>query len=252
MRQIFYNEHKVYTEDVSYEEFLKRILFCGEESDSLVKYYDDITSSVLAEHFDLKKCPNKHIWFGEWENHRRMVVKLHYFYNHEVRFGYNYDFIPILNNQEKFVYHRTEKSVDLDVMDLYFNHIRYEEGEMTHRESHNIRRKYDLPEFYGIRDLAFAKDYIRKVIETNIPFMKDFYERYQTEEKIIDFLEHVIQNGNIFEKYNYIWTKAFLYAKLKDMDKAMKTMEEYYSALYNGKDIPQKVVEKLEAARNIE
>ena len=55
----------------------------------------------------------------------------------------------------------------------------------------------------------------------------------------------LIEKGNRFEKYWYIWTKAFLYAKLQDMDMAIKTMGEYY------KNIPENVIEKLEAVKKM-
>ncbi|MBQ3514739.1 MAG: hypothetical protein IJA32_13265 [Lachnospiraceae bacterium] len=249
MQQLFMNNnHIIYTEKVSDEEYAKKILYCV-PSESLIPYYDDIAEAVLTEHFDVVKCPNKHIWHGEWNNHRRMVIKLHMFYSYEIRFGYNYDFIPILNRKNKFVYHRTEKSVDLDVMDVYFNHISYIPDNMTNLESFNVRRKYQLPTNAGVQELDFAKQYIENVIRTNITFMKEFYENYESDEDMIHFLEHTIQKGNIFQKYRYIWTKAFLYAKLQDMDKAMLTMGEYYQ--HGNQEIPGMVIEKLNAVKEM-
>ena len=249
MQQLFLNNnHRIYTEKVSDKEYAKKILYC-EPSESLVKYYDDIAGGVLMEHFELKKCPNKHIWYGEWINHRRIVIELHMFYSYEVRFGYNYDFIPILNRQKKFVYHRTDKSVALDVMDLYLNHISYRPDNMTHLESFNVRRKYELPQFCGVQELDFAKRYIEDVITTNITFMKEFYEKYKTDEEILAFLDHTIQKGNMFQKYRYIWTKAFLYAKLQDIDKAIMTMRDYYDHM-NG-ETPEIVIEKLKTVKEM-
>lgn len=249
MQRLFMNNnHIIYTEKVSDAEYEKKILFCN-PSESLVPYYDEIAGKVFAEHFDVVKCPNKHIWYGEWNNHRRMVIKLHMFYSYEVRFGYNYDFIPILNNQNKFVYHRTGKSVDLDVMDLYYNHISYIPDNMTHWESYNVRRKYELPASAGAKELDFAKEYIEDVIRTNITFMKEFYEAYKSDEDIIRFLDHTIQKGNIFQKYRYIWAKAFLYAKLQDMNKAIMTMGDYYE--HRNSEIPPMVIEKLEAVKEM-
>lgn len=248
MQQLFVNHYKIYTENISDEEYAKKILYC-EPSESLVKYYDDIMWNVLKDYFDLKKCPNKHIWYGEWKNHRRIVIELYKFYSYEIRFGYNYDFIPVLNKQDKFVYHRTDKSVDLDVMDLYFNHICYESDNLTHLESFNIRRNYELPQYAGIAELDFTTKYIENVIRTNIEFMKDFYEKYRTEEDIIQFLSHTIKTGNVFQKYRYIWTKAFLYAKLQNIDNAIVTMREYYD--YVNGVIPDRVIEKLKSVEEI-
>lgn len=243
MMRFFQEEHKLYTENISYEEYNNRFNSGNGISISLVPYYDEIVEKVLKENFELKKCSNKHIWYGEWENNRRMVVHLYYFYSHEIRFGYNYDFTPVLNNQNKFVYHRTDKSVDLNVMDLYLNHITYDCEHLNNMETHNIRRHYQLPEFGSTGELDFEKTYIENVVRNNIGFMKCFYKNISSDEDIIGFLNHTIEKGNMFQKYRYIWTKAFLYAKLQDMDRAIITMGEYR------KNIPENVIKKLEAVK---
>lgn len=245
MYQIFQEEHKLYTENISYEEYSKKIFLPEGTCVSLVQYYDEIVEKVLKENFELKKCQNKHIWYGEWENNRRMVVHLYQFYSHEIRFGYNYDFIPILNNQDKFVYHRTDKAVDLDVMDLYLNHIAYGSEALNEMETFNIRRNYELPEYGTIEELDFAKTYIENVVRNNIEFMKCFYKNISSDEDTIRFLTHTIKAGNKFDKYRYIWTKAFLYAKLQDMDKAIITMREYME------NIPENVIKKLESVNKM-
>lgn len=245
MQRLFHDSYKLYTENISEEEYNKRIFLPKGTVVSLVKYYDEIVEKILKEYFELKKCPNKHIWYGEWENHRRIVIQLYQFYSHEIRFGYNYDFIPRLTNQNKFVYHRTDKSVDLDVMDLYLNHISYDCEKLNEMETLNIRRNYTLPEFGTIEELDFAKTYIENVVRNNIEFVKCFYKNISTDEDIINFLTHTIEKGNRFEKYWYIWTKAFLYAKLQDMDKAIITMGEYYE------NIPENVIQKLEAVKKM-
>lgn len=231
----------VYTDRVSDAEYERKIMY-GQPIEYIVKYYDDIAEKVLTEDFTLKKCPGKHIWYGEWENHRRIVIKLYKFYSYEVRFGYNYDFIPRLNGRDKFVYYRTDKSVDLDVMDYYFNHITYEPEHLTHMESFHIRRKYELPDSASGLDLDFAKKYIEDIIRTNISFMKEFFKRYESDLDILGFLDYTIKYGNHFERYWYIWTKSFLYAKLHRMDEAIETMRCYYDRT----EIPEKVIERLE------
>ncbi|MBQ4522126.1 MAG: hypothetical protein IJA10_04140 [Lachnospiraceae bacterium] len=120
---------------------------------------------------------------------------------------------------------------------------------MTHWESYNVRRKYELPASAGAKELDFAKEYIENVIRTNIAFMKEFYEAYKSDEDMIRFLDHTIQKGNIFQKYRYIWTKAFLYAKLQDMHKAIITMGDYYE--HRNREIPTMVIEKLETVKEM-
>ena len=46
------------------------------------------------------------------------------------------------------------------------------------------------------------------------------------------------------------WTKAFLYARFHEMEKAMETMEYYYKEMRKEGKIPQKVIEKLEGVND--
>ena len=85
--------------------------------------------------------------------------------------------------------------------------------------------------------------------ETIFFFIKDFYARYKADEEIIQFLNHTINKGNIFEKYWYMWTKAFIYARYHDMDNAFASMRQYYD--HRQGVIPKKVIEKLEAVDNL-
>ena len=175
MQRLFFEDHHVLTKDVSKDVFNRIFYYSANGTPiSLVSYYDDIVEKILKENFELKKCTNKHIWYGEWENNRRMVIKLHYFYSHEIRFGYNYDYIPRLTNQDKFVYHRTERSVDLDVMDYYINHISYNPDNLTEIESAEIRRHYYLQQYGYLEELDSAKEYIENVVRNNIFFYKRF------------------------------------------------------------------------------
>ena len=79
--------------------------------------------------------------------------------------------------------------------------------------------------------------------------MKEFYEKYKLDEDIIQFLDHTIQTGNRFYSHQYIWTKAFLYAKLQDIDKAMMAMGDYYE--HRKRVIPPMVIEKLESVKKM-
>ncbi len=251
MSRLFFNDYTPYTENVSHHEYMTRL--CPGD-DSLVKYYDDIVGDVLSEHFNLKKCPNKHIWYSEWENHRRMVVKLQFFYTHEIWFGYNYDFIPVLNRQDKFEYHRTDKSVDLDVVDMYLYHISYDYENLTHSETFDIRRKYYLPDWGSVNDTEFSKEYIRNVVKSNIPFMLDFYEKYRSDRDVIDFLNRKASVETPRNDSGFDWTKAFLYARLQDMDSAVKAMDKYlnrWSSEDSVKEPSPKIITKLEAARDL-
>lgn len=250
MQQLFMNNYNLFTDYVSDQEFQNKLWLTGEDCEHMVKYFDETVENVLKEYFELKKCPNRHVWFGEWENHRRMVIKLDInSATYDIQFGYNYDFIPRLNRQKKFVYYRTEKAVGLDVMDLYLNHIWYDPDRLTHGESFNIRRHYVLNMYGRSSEIDLAKKYLENVVRNNIPFMQDFYERYNKDEEMIEFLDHTIKEGNMFERHWYIWTKAFLFARLQDMDQAEKTMREYYS--YVNGAVPEKVLEKLESVKDM-
>ena len=124
-----------------------KTIFMIDANESVIKYYDDIVSDVLGQYFRLKKCENKHMWFGEWENYRRIVIELWVtkgaFYH--VHWGYNYDFVAKLNRQDRFVYARTDKEVRCDAHDSFDafggsmeEHIEFMNGMAL---SHDLKQK---------------------------------------------------------------------------------------------------------------
>lgn len=217
-----------------------KTIFMIDANESVIKYYDDIVSDVLGQYFRLKKCENKHMWFGEWENHRRIVIELWaakgVFYH--VHWGYNYDFVARLNRQDKFVYARTDKAVRCDVHDSYENHIAYDDKNLGIWESYDIWRKYELPSYAS--DVEFAKKYIRQTFSNNIPFMLEWYETHINDDAVIDYIEEQMSDVCL---WNWDFTLAFLYARRHQMDKSIATLKKrYFTGDY---EIPEKVIDKL-------
>lgn len=222
-------------------------IFSGIESEYITKYIDDIVSEALSGVFDLKKCPKGRYWYGEWVNHRRMVVNVYSSKGvlYPLRWGYNYDYIPWLNNQDKFVYRRTEKSVGCDVDDSFYEYVHYDSKNMSNIETMHIREKYCLPIY--AKDIELAKKYMGTIVKRNIPFMLDWYERTKTDEAVLAELDEKIAfySHAPYITRNYYWTKAFILAHYNKLDQAIEAMEKYY----DGYTIPEKVLDKLKAVR---
>jgi len=98
-------------------------LFCTGDFIKSECYIDYITER-LAEEFCLKYNEKKKCWYSEWNNNQRFVVELKSTkgINKILRWGYNYDYIPTLNNQNKLVWHRTDNSIKIHVEDGYYYH----------------------------------------------------------------------------------------------------------------------------------
>lgn len=236
------NRHPIIS-SFSDEELWKFVM--ASSAESLVKYYDDITESVLKQEFPFKKCPKKHIWYGEWENHRRPVIKLQQLHCYQVLFGYNYDFIPAFTLDDKISYFRTDKSVDVQIRDYYYYHILDECNNLAPKETYLFKKRYELTVYGCCEDMEKVFSYLKDVIQTNIPLIKDFFNIYRDDRDVLTFIDYAIENGTSFRIYPEIWAKAFLLAKLHEMDQAKKTLQSMYDRINSGV-IPPKVMAHLE------
>lgn len=226
--------------------------FYDEERFYITKYFKDTVSKVLKENFDLKYYDKGRWWYSDWNCHKRMVITL--FASKGITYpmiwGYNYDFIPRLNNQNKFIWHRTQKSFHLDIEDAYYNYVpvipkRKRTEEHFFNPEQNAKYQYELP--IWTNDLEFALKYIEDVVKRNIPFMLDWYQRVQTIEDVIGELDKQIAISSQYGHWNEYYTKAFLLAKIKCMDEALETMGQIYR-----NEIPPKIMEKLYQTSQLE
>lgn len=227
------------TASLSQDEYNK--IFMSADADFIIKYFDDAVSKALSDTFLLKKSEKGHWWYGDWENHCRMVITLfaakgtHYYIN----WGYNFDFIPHLNRQGKFIWSRTEKSFAEHISDNFFSHIQYDSKTMLETETLHILDQYTLPIYAN--NLNAALDYIDVVVKRNIPFMLEWFSRVQTTDDVIAELDRQLGKYNDYRDYSRYWTKAFLLARQKRLEEAVETLENYYV----NRTIEQKVLDKL-------
>lgn len=220
--------------------------FYYEELFYITKYFGDVVSKALKGNFDLKYCDKGRWWYSGWNNHKRMVITLFPSkgITYPIIWGYNYDFIPQLNNQNKLIWHRTEKAFHLDIEDAYYNYvsvppnIKQTEEDFLNPEQ-NCKYQYELPMWTN--NLEFALKYIDDVVKRNIPFMIDWYQRVQTIEDVIGELYKQIAMPSQYGHWNEYYTKAFLLAKIKCIDEALDIMGQ----IYHPNEIPSKIIEKL-------
>ena len=139
-------------------------------------------SKVLREHFDLKYCDKGRWWYSDWNSHKRMVITLFASkgITYPIIWGYNYNFIPRLNNQNKLMWYRTEKNFYLHIEDAYYNYmplfsnIKQTDNTFLNPEK-NCKYQYELPMWTN--NLEFALNYIDDVVKRNLPLMIDWYQK---------------------------------------------------------------------------
>lgn len=226
---------------LSQDEYNK--LFGIGANEVIIKYFDEAMSKALLGTFQLKQAEKGHWWYGEWENHRRMVISLFAAkgLTYTIEWGYNYDFIPKLNRQDKFVWSRTEKSFDHHAWDNYYFHVKEDMKSMSEQERVQTYNKYTLPTYTSNLESALA--YIDGVIKRNIPFMTEWFDRVQTTDDVIAELDRHLGTNDYRDHYRH-WTKAFLLARQNRLDEAIAAMQNNYP----NREIAQKVLDKLQKA----
>lgn len=221
--------------------------FSDGETFFITKYFGEAVSKALSGTFDMKYCEKGRWWYSDWENHQRMVITLYALKGTKylIIWGYNYDFIPQLTNQDKIIWHRTEKSFHLDIADAFYNHVTFPGDPQTMGYNEFLNAKYDFHNQYEIpawtNNLEFALQYIDMLVRRNIPFMLDWFDRVKTIEDAIAELNRQIAVPSSYGHFNEYYTKAFLLARLNHMDEAIEAMEKRYAVGY----INPKILEKL-------
>lgn len=224
------------------EKEYNEIFHGGNDTVYIRKYYGEILSKVLSEMVDMKYCEKGNWWYGEWENHRRKVVKIfsHKGMLYPIGWGYNYDFIPDVGNGDKITYHRTEKSFAMHVSDYCIHHIDYDSDTMTRNETFWIREQYMLSIFANRLYLNEALEYTEHICRKNMPFMQEWFERVQTDDDVLAELDRQIARPAMWGHWGEYYVKAFLLAKQKRLAEA----EEMLSLRYDGHP-NEKILAKL-------
>ncbi len=232
---------------LSEKEYKSKFLVHAEE---YVKreYYSDYITQRLAEEFGMSYNEKTKRWCSGWNNHQRFVLELYYPKGTHVilQWGYNYDFIPDINNKDKLVWHRTESSVKIHLTDAWYNHIDYtgdKEWGFSEREFYNPQKcptfRYEIPIYTS--DMDFALKYIKTVIEKNILFMKEWLDRVKTIDDAIEVLNQRVLGDDIFHIPRMHYVSSFLYAKNRNILDAMSALKQYYGE----REIPQIIIDKL-------
>lgn len=234
---------------ISKELYRKYLSIAGEIY--LHKYFEEVVGKALEGEFDFKYFDRGRWWYSEWEGHQRKVMTVHPWYGlYEIRWGYNYDFIPSWNQQETFNWHRTEKAFCLHVKDSWRGHVEDQTKSISGWGKNDIlymnpRRcpmyRYELPA--NTTNLNFALEFMEDVVKKNIPFMKEWFGRVKALEDALPELDRQIETEgkNSTWYWDAYYVKAFLYAKMQEMDAAIAMMQKRFP--YG--EIPRKVMDKL-------
>lgn len=242
----FCSKKRESNEILSQEEYKDKFL----HGDEYIKreLYDEYISRRLSEEFGLKYNEKIKKWHSEWSANRRFVVELCYPRGNHIylRWGYNYDFIPDINSKNKLTWHRTESSVKIHIADAWYNHIEDEREQdcgYTKEEFYNPRKctsfQYQIPTYTS--DIEFALEYIKNVIDKNIPLIREWINNVQTVDDAITVLnQRIVTLPHIYVPY-MCHIRAFLYAKNNDIDNAIESIKQGYE----NSEIPQVIIDKL-------
>lgn len=236
---------------LSQEEY-KNIFLNGEEYIKR-EYYNDYISQKLSDEFGMKYNEKKKCWCSDWSNNQRFVVELYSPKGTHIimRWGYNYSFIPDINRQKKLVWYRTDSSVKIHIDDAWYNHIehnREQEWGYSLREFYNPEQcldfQYEIPKYTS--DIDYAVDYIKSVIDKNIPLMREWRKKVKTVNDAIMIMNQRVLGDDIFHIPQMHYIRAFLYAKNKNIVESMSALKHYYEE----REIPRVIIEKLNQLAN--
>lgn len=217
------------------------------------EYYNDYISQRLLDEFGMKYNEKKKFWCSDWSNDQRFVVELYSPKGtHKImRWGYNYSFIPDINRQKKLVWYRTDSAVKIHIDDAWYNHIernRDQEWGYSLREFYNPEQcldfQYEIPEYTS--DIDYAVDYIKSVVDKNIPLMREWEEKVKTVDDAIVVMNQRVLGDDILHIPQMHYVRAFLYAKNKNIVKSMSALKNYYEE----REMPQVIIERLNQLAN--
>lgn len=234
------------SETLSQEEYIK--FFLNGDKHIKTEYYNDYLSQRLLDEFGMKYNEKQKCWYSDWSNNQRLVVELHSPKgNHKIiRWGYNFSFIPDINRQKKLVWYRTDSSIKIHIDDAWYNHIEHnrdQEWGYSSREFYNPEQcldfQYEIPEYTS--DIDYALEYIKSVIDKNIPLMRMWVEKVKTVDDAIEVMNQRVLGNDILHIPRMHYIRAFLYAKNKNLLDSMSALKQYYEE----REIPQIIIDKL-------
>ena len=130
--------------------------------------------------------------------------------------------------------------------DAWYNYIEDEREQdcgYTKEEFYNPRKctsfQYQIPTYTS--DIEFALEYIKNVIDKNIPLIREWINNVQTVDDAITVLnQRIVTLPHIYVPY-MCHIRAFLYAKNNDIDNAIESIKQGYE----NSEIPQVIIDKL-------
>lgn len=94
--------------------------------------------------------------------------------------------------------------------------------------------------------MEFALEYIKSVIDKNIPLIREWVINVKTVDAAINILNQRIMDANFLYVPYMCRIRAFLYAKNKDIDNAIQSIKQGYGK----SEIPQVIIDKLNQIAN--
>ena len=217
----FCSKKRESNEILSQEEYKDKFL----HGDEYIKreLYDEYISRRLSEEFGLKYNEKIKKWHSEWSANRRFVVELCYPRG-------NHIYLNIVSIDEHAWYN-------------YIEDEREQDCGYTKEEFYNPRKctsfQYQIPTYTS--DIEFALEYIKNVIDKNIPLIREWINNVQTVDDAITVLnQRIVTLPHIYVPY-MCHIRAFLYAKNNDIDNAIESIKQGYE----NSEIPQVIIDKL-------
>ena len=141
------------------------------------------------------------------------------------------------------IYDYSDRSIKLERKKKYGSYIYKESAPLTKEEFYNPRKctsfQYQIPTYTS--DIEFALEYIKNVIDKNIPLIRELINNVQTVDDAITVLnQRIVTLPHIYVPY-MCHIRAFLYAKNNDIDNAIESIKQGYE----NSEIPQVIIDKL-------
>lgn len=165
-------------------------------------------SQRLSDEFGMKYNEKKKCWCSDWSNNQRFVVELYSPKGtHKImRWGYSLR-----------EFYNPEQCLDF---------------------------QYEIPEYTS--DIDYAVDYIKSVVDKNIPLMRKWKEKVKTVDDAIVVMNQRVLGDDILRIPQMHYLRAFLYAKNKDIVESMSALKHYYE----DREMPRVIIEILNQLAN--
>lgn len=186
----------------------------------------------------LKNWNGKYIWFSDFDDQGiKHVIEYNVLKGFAGSFTYGncFDFIPTISN-EKWINHKTDKSTKL----LFFN--RLEDWQKSLEKGSLI----NPDKISTVNEVKFNSS-LDKVLEKNIPKLKQWFSLNETIEQNIETLISLTKNppyeiGKRIISFEYLL--AFLCAYRNNYDEAENWIQKHFAKKLNNSDSEMKMILK--------